>query len=538
MESLVPAPVHWVVATAMSFDIILHKRRPASAVLWLAVVWALPIWGALGYLVIGVDQIRRFAPGPERLERLFHSYITSGPESVPAPAEAALVASTGAREAGPGDVEGAEPTRGEHAAPPDGERAESAAVGRPERADPAETGRAQRAMSAAQARALTRRRGAHILRLTGPAIRPYRITHGNRIELLVDGVELYPAMEQAIDTAKERIDFQTYILTPDVVGRGLVDRLAARAAAGVRVRLLYDGFGSALSYLTGLLRDARWAGIEVAASHPRGYPNLRNHRKVAVIDGRVAFVGGLNMDDRNLPGPAGSPPDRDYHTRILGPVVRDLEFQFLIDWSRATGQALEDIIRDTPPRWTPTDGDALAQVIPGGPERSGGGLAMAFFGAIAAAERSVAIVTPYFLPDDTIVAVLRYAATRGVDIRIVLPARSNHWYTAHAARALYEGLLEVGVRIFERRPPFMHAKALVVDGVYSLLGSANLDYRSLFLNFELDLEVASETFARAVLSQIELEIAESREVSLEAYRRRPLGRKLTESVCRLLHPML
>jgi len=497
METLVPALVHWVVATALSFDIILHKHRPASAVLWLAVVWALPIWGALGYLVLGVDQIRRFAPGPERLERLFHSYIESGPESVSAPGRTALEE------------------------PPDRAALE-------ERPD----------LTALEETALGDRRGAHILRLTEPAIRPYRITHGNRIELLVDGVELYPAVEQAIDTAKERIDFQTYILTPDPVGRGLVDRLAARVAAGVRVRLLYDGFGSASAYVTGLLRDARGAGIEVAASHPRGYPNLRNHRKVAVIDGRVAFAGGMNVDDRNLPGPDGSPPDRDYHMRVLGPVVRDLEFQFLIDWSRATGEPLEGITRDTPPRWTPTDGDALAQVIPGGPERSGGGLAMAFFGAIAAARSSVAIVTPYFLPDDTIIAVLRYAATRGVDVRIVLPGRSNHWYTAHAARALYDGLLDVGVRIFERRPPFMHAKALVVDGVYSLLGSANLDYRSLYLNFELNLEIASETFATAVLRQFELEIAESEEVSLEAHRRRPLGRKLTESVCRLLHPML
>lgn len=505
METLVPAPVHWVVATALSFDIILHKHRPASAVLWLAVVWALPIWGALGYLVLGVDQIRRFAPGPRRLERLFRSYIEAGPEEFPGSGDSGRSPS----DLGPGEEATARPS-GAAATPAPADGGSGSAL----------------------------RRGAHILRLTEPAIRPYRVTRGNRVELLVDGVELYPALDEALDSAEERVDFQTYILTPDRVGRGLVDRLAVLAGRGVRVRLLYDGFGSAPAYLTGLLRRARKAGIGVAASHPRGYPNLRNHRKVAVVDGRVAFVGGLNVDDRNLPGADGAPPDRDYHMRVLGPVVRDLEFQFLIDWSRATGEPLELVTRDTPPRWTPTDGDALAQVIPGGPERSGGGLAMAFFGAIAAAERSVAIVTPYFLPDDTIIAVLRYAATRGVDVRIVLPGRSNHWYTAHAARALYDRLLDVGVRIYERRPPFMHAKALVVDGVYSMLGSANLDFRSFYLNFELDLEVASETFATAVLGQIEREIAESEQVSLEAYRRRPVTRKLTESVCRLLHPML
>jgi len=504
MEIMVPAPVHWIVATALSFDIILHKHRPVSAVLWLAVVWALPMWGALGYLVLGVDQIRRFAPGPKRLERLFRSYIERGPEELLAPGAEPRAA--GAEPEAPGDAPGA--------------------------------AGAEAAASEADAPTLALLRGAHILRLTEPAIRPYRITRGNHIELLVDGVELYPAMEEAIEGAEERIDFQTYILTPDPAGRGLVERLAARAAAGVRVRLLYDGFASAPAYFTGFLGAARRSGIAVAASHPRGYPNLRNHRKVAVVDGRVAFVGGMNIDDRNLPGPGGTPPDRDYHLRVHGPAVRDLEFQFLIDWSRATGDALERLTHDTPPRWTPTDGDALAQVIPGGPERSGGGLAMAFFGAIAAAERSVEIVTPYFLPDEALMSALRYAGTRGVEVRIVLPGRSNHWYTAHAARALYDRLLESGVRIYERRPPFMHAKALVVDGVYSMLGSANLDYRSLYLNFELNLEVASATFASTVLRQVELEICESVEVSLEAHERRPVGRRLTESVCRLLHPML
>ncbi len=477
METLVPAPVHWVVATALSFDIILHKHRPASAVLWLAVAWAFPIWGALAYLVFGVDQIRRFASGPVRLERLFRSYVAPGPEELSEGAE---------------DADGAIALHG----------------------------------------------GAHILRLTEPAVRPYRLTRGNRIELLVDGEEVYPAMASAIETARERIDLQTYILSRDRAGRGLLQRLTARAADGVRVRLLCDGFGSGIAFVTGFFRDAERAGVEVAASHPRGYPNLRNHRKVLVVDGRIGFVGGMNIDDRNLPQPDGRPADRDYHARVAGPVVRDLEFQFLVDWSRATGSALEGLTRDTPPRWAPTDGEALAQVIPGGPERSGSGLTMAFFGAIAAAQTSVTIVTPYFLPDDSILSALRYAATRGVDVRIVLPARSNHWYTAHAARALYGQLLEVGVRIYERRPPFIHAKALVVDDVYTLLGSANLDYRSLYLNFELDLEVASAAFAARVRRQLEVEMSESEEVSLEVYEARPASRRLTEGVCHLLAPML
>jgi cardiolipin synthase len=183
-------------------------------------------------------------------------------------------------------------------------------------------------------------------------------------------------------------------------------------------------------------------------------------------------------------------------------------------------------------------GDARVQIVPGGPELKGHGLADAFFGAIVAAERSVSIVTPYFVPDEPIVQALRYAALRGVKVTLILPKRSNHWYTGFAARSLYTPLLKAGVRIFERRPPFMHAKALVVDDVYAMLGSANLDYRSLHLNFETNIEVADREFLSDLSRQIDIEMEQTDEVDYDRHRARSLPRRLTENFCYLFQPML
>ncbi len=469
MEQAVLTTIHVLVAIVLSFDVLLHKRRPASAVLWLGVVWSLPVWGALAYLVFGVDQIRRFGPEREPVEHLFRRYVH--PDPVP---------------------EGVGPT------------------------GPA----------------------AHILRLTEPAVRPYRVTAGNRARLLVDGDEFYPDLRAAIESARESVDFQTFILTWDASGRALLDLLERRAREGVRVRFLYDWFGSARAHFTGVFRRARRAGVDARPTGPRGYVNLRNHRTLVVVDRRIAWVGGMNIDDRNVTAPDGEPPDRDYHVRFEGPVVRDLEFQFLLDWSLATREPLEALLRAAGGGDLEVGGDALAQVIPGGPERAGSGLATAIFGAIASSDRRLWIATPYFLPDESVQSALRFAAMRGVDVRIVLPARSNHWYTAYAARALYTPLLASGVRIFERRPPFMHAKALVVDDVYAMLGSANLDYRSLQLNFELNVEVVSETFVARLTRQIEEEIERSEEVLLAAHQRRSVPRRLVENACHLFQPML
>lgn len=476
---------HLALAVALTLDVLLTKQRPVSAVLWLAVVWAFPFGGALAYLSFGVDRVRRGAAARD--------------------ASKAMVAQRAAWH----------PTFERLAVDYLAEREESQRF-------PAQ----------------------HIFRATDPAVRPNRVFRGNRAELLVEGDEFYPALSDSIAGAESSIHLQTFIFGRDGTGRAFLDQLMKRASEGVECRLLYDRFGSTHAYLSRFFDGAHEAGVSVRSitqANPlkgRFQINLRNHRKIAVIDGRIGFVGGINLHDKNLSIHTSGKPIRDYHVKVEGPAVSDLQFQFVEDWHFASREPPEDFLeRKYFPDLQPA-GDALVQIVPGGPELKGHGLADAFFGAIVAAERSITIVTPYFVPDEPIVQALRYAALRGVTVRLILPKRSNHWYTDYAARALFSPLLKAGVRIFERRPPFMHAKALVVDDVYAMLGSANLDYRSLHLNFETNIEIADHVFLDSITKQVEAEIAESDELRYGQHRSRALPRRLAENFCYLFQPML
>ncbi len=477
---------HAILGAVLTLDILLTKHRPVSAVLWLAVVWAFPYLGALGYLSFGVDRVRRGASEREAAKALVAHRAAAHP--------------TFERLA----VDYSHPHPGEEAAYP----------------------------------------AAHIFRATDPAVRPNRVFRGNRVELLVDGDEFYPALFETISEARSSVHLQTFIYGRDRIGRELLDLLVDRARSGVECRLLYDRFGSTYAYLSRFFKGAHEAGVEVRSitqANPlkgRFQINLRNHRKIAVIDGRIGFVGGINVQDAHMSSYAAGAAIRDYHVRVQGPAVSDLQLQFVEDWHFASGESPERLFDLAYFPEQDCVGEAVTQVVPGGPDLSGHGLADAFFGAIVAAERSISIVTPYFVPDEPIITALRYAAVRGVRVQLVLPKKSNHWYTGFAARALYTPLLKSGVRIFERHGPFMHAKALIVDGVYAMVGSANLDYRSLHLNFETNLEVADTGFLTRIQRQVEEEIANSDEILLAQHQARSLPRRLAENFCYLFQPML
>ena len=478
--------LHALLAAVLTYDVLLHKERPVSSVLWLWVVWTLPYAGALAYLTFGMDRVSRGAE------------------------ERAATRSLVARRAE------LHPTFEHHAVDQ-------------LHFDP-EAGHDHP--------------GGHIFRGTDPAVRRNRVLRGNSLRLLVDGDEYYPELLDAVADAESSVHLQTFIFGTGRMPERLRDALAEKAAEGVEVRLLYDRFGSTRAHLTNFFRPAKRAGVRVKSisqANPlkgRFQINLRNHRKIAVVDGRVGFAGGINVKDSHYGPYADGEPIRDYHVRLEGPAVSDLQLQFVEDWVFATGTSPDALLEE---RYFPdveSPGDALVQVVPGGPDLEGRGLSDALFGVISAAERSLELVTPYFVPDEPIYQALRYAALRGVDVRLVVPERGNHWYAEQAARALYEDLLEAGVRIFERGPPFMHAKAVVADGAYAMMGSANLDYRSLHLNFETNVEAGDPEFAATVAEQIEEEVAASREVRLEEHRSRPVVRKLVQNFCRLFQPVL
>lgn len=477
---------HALLALGLSLDVLLHKDRPVSAVLWLGILWIVPYAGAAAYLAFGMDRVSRGARERQTARALLARSAHLGPGLERHVLEVPM---------------------GSGAAAPD-------------------------------------RLGRHILRGTDPAVPAHRVLVGNRADLLVDGDGFYPALRSAIEAARHTVHLQTFIFAVDRTGREIRDLLARRAEEGLTVRLLYDRFGSTTAHVARFFDPARRAGVRVhsiSQANPlkgRFQINLRNHRKVAVMDGRVAFVGGINISDRNVSAYTDGAPIRDYHVRVEGPAVADMQLGFLEDWHFASREDPDALLGpDTVPELEPA-GEALIQVVPGGPEATGRGLAEAVFAALVAAEESIDITTPYFVPDQPIIRALRYAAHRGVRVRLVVPGKNNHWYTGFAARALYSRLLSAGVRVFERSPPFMHAKSLIVDGVYAMMGSANLDYRSLHLNFETNVEIVDPGFVSAVSRQVETEIAASREVTRQAHAARPLPRKLLENACRLFEPVL
>ncbi len=368
---------------------------------------------------------------------------------------------------------------------------------------------------------------------------------GNSIRPLVDGDEAYPLMLEAIRQARHHVHLQSFILRNDVSGRKFLDLLAQKARDGVIVRVLYDRFGSTGAVISRLF--ARYAGI--ANLQIRGWTqanmfkrqfqiNLRNHRKILVVDGQKAFFGGINLHDENVTR-SGHPPIRDYHTSVQGPIVQELQYSFLRDWYFMTDEDPEILLQQAYFPKVATTGTAQARLVNSGPTPDEmENIADVMFECLISAQKQLLVVTPYFVPPQDILRAFRAAASRGVDVRLVLPKINNHIYAGLAGKALYEEMLAAGVRIFERRPPFMHAKALIMDDKLALVGSANLDMRSLRLNYETNLLVFDNGFVNALKRIVLADIAHSNELTLAVWQARPAARRLLENFCHLLMPVL
>jgi len=368
---------------------------------------------------------------------------------------------------------------------------------------------------------------------------------GNSVTPLVDGTQAYPAMLAAIRNARHHIHLQTFIIGNDEVGRQFLDLLAEKAKSGVNVRFLFDRFGSAAAVLGGLLdgykqiKNMKIDGWTQANLLKRQFQiNLRNHRKIMVIDGTTAFVGGINLRNDNI-STRSYPAIRDYHFMIQGPVVQELQYSFLSDWYFITEENPRTLLQpDYFPRQS-SSGTALARMVSSGPTPDEmEAVAKVFFECINWARRELLVVTPYFVPSQDILQSFKSAAMRGVDVRLLFPRKNNHIYTGLAGKALYEELLASGVRIFERKPPFMHAKAMIADGKVALVGSANLDMRSLRLNYESNLLVFDDEFIRRTRAIIVKDFADSNEIDPDEWRRRPLWRNMLENTCYLMMPVL
>lgn len=460
-----------LVATA---HVVLRKREVGAAIGWVGVIWLVPGIGALLYLLLGVNRIRRAAVtlrGERHRE----------PEREAADARAALLA-------GLDD-------------------------------DASHMGGLARLVDRAAGTALV---------------------GGNRVVPLVDGDEAYPAMLEAIAGATRSIALASYIFDDGPSGRRFVEALGDAAARGVEVRVLIDAVGARYSPRS-VPRLLAQRGVRAARFlplfPPRSLPhfNLRNHRKILVVDGHLAFTGGMNIREGCVIACDPPHPTRDLHFRVEGPVVAEIRDVFADDWVFATGERLTGAI------WAPaltTQGEVVARAIPDGPDEDFERVLWTLLGAISAARRSVRIVTPYFLPGASLVSALNVAAMRGVEVDIVLPARGNLRIVEWAMWGQIWQVLGHGCRVWLTPAPFDHTKVMTVDGVWSLFGSANWDPRTLRLNFELCVEAYDVALAGWLDAFIDDRVASARPLTAESIRDRPLPVQLRDGLARLLAPYL
>lgn len=363
---------------------------------------------------------------------------------------------------------------------------------------------------------------------------------GNTLDPLKNGDEAYPAMLDAIDSAQRSVALATYIFDRGQVADRFVDALARAVGRGVQVRVLIDGVGARYSRPP-IASALRARGVPVAeflksllpVSHP--YVNLRNHRKLLVVDGTVGFCGGLNIRDACVLALATREPTQDLHFRVRGPVVAQLLGAIAFDWMFTTGETLAGPAWAAPPERA---GDVCARGIPDGPDEDFETFLMTVLGAISQATRTIRLVTPYFLPDPPLVDALRVAALRGVEVDIVLPEHGNLRLVQWATMAKLAYIVGAGCRIHLSRPPFDHSKLLVVDGAWSLIGSANWDPRSLRLNFEYLIETYSVSLAARLNGIIDRKLEGARPLALEALKSRPLAVRLRDGLCWLAQPYL
>jgi len=363
---------------------------------------------------------------------------------------------------------------------------------------------------------------------------------GNRIVPLHNGEEAYPKMLEAIANADRSITLASYIFDWDDVGREFAAALGEAARRGVRVHVLLDGIGALRSFSrTGAALIQ--SGAELAAFFPLRFPlgrlrvNLRNHRKILVVDGHKGFTGGMNISERHLVHKHAPNRVEDLHFEVTGPVVAEMQHTFAEDWVLATDELLEG--ESYFPELFPT-GESLCRGISSGPDEDLGIIHWMLQAALASAQHSVRIVTPYFIPTWPLISAMVLRAMRGVDITLILPSKVNWPWMRWAADAYLWQILGRGVQVYRQPPPFVHSKLIIVDERWILLGSANLDSRSLRLHFEFNIEAYDLKLARNLNAWVDDLIAQSTPVTLEEVESRSTWHRIRDGLAKIISPHL
>jgi cardiolipin synthase len=366
---------------------------------------------------------------------------------------------------------------------------------------------------------------------------------GNRVVLLNDGPAALQAMLDAIAAARDHVHMETYIIEADEVGAKFAAALVAKRAQGVHVSFIHDGVGTIdvpRAFFTHL-SDNGVAVLEFNPVNPlargRGWQvNHRDHRKLLVVDGRIAFVGGVNISSvysggsSSRRGAGRRPPWRDTHLQLEGPVVAEFQKLFLETWEKQKGKPLAPRNSFPPPA---SRGKEVVRAIGSSPDQDHSLIYATLISAIESAETSVNLTNAYFVPDPGLLATLKAAAQRGAEVKLILPGASDSWLVFHAGRSYYAELLAAGVKIYERRGAMLHAKTAVIDGVWSTVGSTNLDWRSFLHNDEVNAVVLGQDFGAQMQAMFDADLAASQLVTQQRWHARPLQDRLKERAARI-----
>ena len=465
-----------VLAVGVTIHAVLKKRDTRAAIGWTALAWFAPFLGSLAYLVLGINRINRAAT-----RMGLSDTIREIPSFIPSESETAM--------------------------------AEDIYLESPNIAG---------------------------LARAGEALSTKPLLPGNEVTCLSNGDAAFPAMLGAIDDAKHSVGLLSYIFDSDRAGQLFLDALVRAKDRGVEVRVLIDGVGARYSRESMISRLGN-AGVTVAGFLPpngmvsRRFSNLRNHRKILVVDGRIGFTGGTNIREAHCLNLDTKSPTQCLHFKFEGPVVSHFKKAFVTDWAFATGEKLGGSA------WFPEldrCGPVWSRGISHGPDEDFETLSKLIFAALSAARDRVRIVSPYFLPDSRLIEALSVASLRGVRIEIYLPSDNNVAIVEWAAMAQIGMMMEHGCRVFKTEPPFDHTKLMLVDDVWALVGSTNWDPRSLRLNFEFNVECYHKGLAEELGEILDNKALGAREIMLEDIESRPFWTKLRDGLARLLSPYL
>jgi len=368
------------------------------------------------------------------------------------------------------------------------------------------------------------------------------LTQNNQVDILDDGESKFSRLFEDIKKAKCFIHIQYYIFRNDNLGRKIVAALAEKASQGVEVRLLLDGMGTFRTSKR-MFRPLTDAGGQLCIFLPPRFfrVNFQNHRKQCVIDGKIGYIGGFNIGDEYMGQKKRFGKWRDLHIRIHGEAAKELELHYIMDWNFAAPKrkiiASDKYFPISDPADS-TESDCLMQIVSGGPDTKWPNIYNGISKMISEANERIFMQTPYFAPDDNIFESLKIAALSGIDVRIVIPAHPDHPFVKWCSLSYLGELLKAGVRCYEYTEGFIHSKMLIIDNVATSVGTTNMDIRSFKLNFEINAFIYDPKMTDLFLEQFYKDLKVSKEITMEDYQNRPLWQKVKEAFSRLLSPLL